>query len=281
MIKRITYIFLLSALLYGCTERIDVTLDETYTRLVVDGFVSTDSGAYQVALTKSADYFFNAPMPRVKNATVTLWDGAIAYALNETVPGISGLYTTDSTFTGQVNRTYTVQIQLPEAISGHTAFDAACYLPPVTHLDSVTYVFHPEYGKEGIWFINLWAQEPGDEVNYYMFNLYRNGKLMTDSIQKKRISDDALINGKYMTGITVFYLNNHDKLERLVPGDTITLQMSGITKEYFQFIDQVQQSGFNLPFFSGPPANVQGNVNNGGVGFFAAYSNSYATTIIR
>ncbi len=143
-------------------------------------------------------------MPRVNNATVTLWDGAIAYALNETVPGSSGIYTTDSTFTGRVNKTYTVQIQLPEAISGHTAFDAACYLPPVTHLDSVTYVFHPEYGKEGIWFINLWAQEPGDEVNYYMFNLYRNGKLMTDSIQKKRISDDALINGKYMTGITVF-----------------------------------------------------------------------------
>ncbi len=63
MIKRIIHILLLSALLYGCTERIDVTLDETYTRLVVDGFVATDSGTYQVALTKSADYFFNAPCP--------------------------------------------------------------------------------------------------------------------------------------------------------------------------------------------------------------------------
>ena len=57
--------------------------------------------------------------------------------------------------------------------------------------------------------------------------------------------------------------------------------MSGITKEYFDFINQVQQAGFNLPFFSGPPANVQGNVTNGGIGFFAAYSNSFATAIVR
>ncbi len=271
----------MSVMVYGCTERIDVKLDETYTRLVVDGYVATDYGTYQVNLTKSTDYFYNAPMPRVNNATVTLWDGVNTFPLTETVQGKSGIYTTDSTFEGEVNKTYTLKVQLSEAISGHSDFEASCALHRVTPIDSVTYEFHPEYGKEGIWFINLWAQDPGNEVNYYLFNLYKNGKLMTDSIQKKRVSDDALINGKYMTGITVFYLNNANKLERLVPGDTIVLQMSGITKEYFNFVDQVRQAGFNLPFFSGPPANVQGNISNGGIGFFAAYSNSYASKIIR
>lgn len=281
MNKLITYTALFSMLIYGCTERTEVTLDETYTRLVVDGFVATDFGAYQVALTKSADYFYNAPMPRVSNASVTLWDGTNTYLMAETSEGQSGIYTTDSSFEGQVNKTYTLQVELSEAISGQTSFQASCILHPVTPIDSVTYTFHPEYGKEGIWFINLWAQEPGDEVNYYMFNLFRNGKLMTDSIQKKTVSDDALINGKYMTGITVFYLNNANKLERLVPGDTITLQMSGITKEYYSYVDQVKQSGFNIPFFTGPPANVQGNISNGGIGFFAAYSNSYGSRVIR
>jgi hypothetical protein len=34
------------------------------------------------------------------------------------------------------------------------------------------------------------------------------------------------------------------------------------------------------PLFSGPPANIKGNINNGGVGFFTAHSvtRSYAIT---
>ncbi len=281
MIKQILTLALISILITGCTERIDLTLDETYTRIVVDGYVATDFGAYQIALTKSTDYFYNAPMPRVNNANVTLWDGTNSYYLNETVPGQSGIYTTDSSFEAQVNKTYTLQVRVPEAISGHNTFDASCHLNPVTPIDSITYEFHPEYGKEGVWFINLWAQEPGNEVNYYMFNLFKNGILMTDSIQKRTVSDDALINGKYMTGITVFRLNNAHKWMTIAIGDTITLQMSGITKEYFNYVNQVKQAGFNIPFFSGPPANVQGNINNGGIGFFAAYSNSYASKVVK
>ena len=141
--------------------------------------------------------------------------------------------------------------------------------------------FNADWGPKGVWTIKLWAQEPGNEVNYYLFNLYRNGTLMTDTITKKVVSDDKFYNGSYMNGVDVIYINNQHAWETLYPGDIITLQMSGITKEYFDFINQVQQAGFNLPFFSGPPANVQGNVTNGGIGFFAAYSNSFATAIVR
>jgi hypothetical protein len=104
---------------------------------------------------------------------------------------------------------------------------------------------------------------------------------MTDSITRKVVSDDKFYNGSYMNGVDVIYINNKHAWERLYPGDVITLQMSGITKEYFDFVNQVQQAGYNLPFFTGPPANVQGNVTNGGIGFFAAWSNSFATAIVR
>jgi len=93
--------------------------------------------------------------------------------------------------------------------------------------------------------------------------------------------DDKFISGKYIAGLNIFDIDNTHKWETLKPGDTITLQMSGITKGYLNFISQVQQAGFNIPFFTGPPANVQGNVGSGGSGYFAAYSNSYATTIVR
>jgi len=279
---RYTALFILAIILASsCTERIEVQLDTTYTRLVVDGNIETDTGIYQVRLTKSADYFANVPAGRVVNATVTLTDGENTFPLHETEPGISGIYETDAGFAGVAGETYTLQIDMEQEISGNQSARATCFLPHVTTLDSISTEFYADWGKEGFWAIKLWAREPGDEVNYYLFNFYRNGILMTDTITEKVVSDDQFYNGSYMKGVDVVYVNNEDTWQTFRPGDTIVLQMSGITKEYYDFINQVDMAGFNIPFFSGPPANVEGNISNGGIGFFAAFSNSYAMTVVK
>ncbi|MCX6306325.1 MAG: DUF4249 domain-containing protein [Bacteroidetes bacterium] len=281
MIKKILFITLVAILAAACTEKINLTLDSTYTRLVVDGSITADTGIYRVGLTTSADYFANEPAPRVVDATVSISDGSNVYLLHESQKGVSGIYETDSTFVGKARSTYTLHVVLAKEIAGHATVDASCYLPPVTRLDSIGTEFHPEWGPKGIWTIKLYAQEPGNEVNYYLFNFYRNGILMTDTLTKKVVSDDKFYNGSYMDGVQVIYINNEHNWETLHYGDTVILQMSGITKEYFDFINQVQQSGISIPFFTGPPANVVGNVTNSGIGFFAAYSNSFAKTIVK
>jgi len=281
MIKNIILNLFIALLLLACTEKVEVKLDSTYSRLVVDGSISPGNGPYRVALTSTASYFYNEPAPRVVDATMILSDGINAYQLKETIPGVSGIYETDSTFSGHTGSIYTLNVELPEPIGGYKDYQATDQLRPVAKLDSIRPVFHPEWGKEGVWTIQVWAQDPGNEVNYYMFNLYRNGILLTDTLNKKTITDDALFNGSYISGIDAMYLNNAHKWETLYPGDTVMIQMSGITKEYFNFIDQVRQAGFNIPFFSGPPANVEGNVNNGAVGYFAAFSNSYAKAVVK
>ncbi|MFZ4520592.1 MAG: DUF4249 domain-containing protein [Bacteroidales bacterium] len=281
MIRKIPHIILLILIVSACTEKIDVKLDSTYTRLVVDGNLESDTGTYSVALTTSADYFSNEPVPRVVDATVTVNDGSKTFLLHESQKGVSGIYLTDSNFIGKRGKTYTLHVELAKAIAGHASVEATCYLPPVTNLDSIGTDFHSEWGPKGVWTIKLYAREPGDETNYYLFNFYKNGKLMTDTLTKKVVSDDKFYNGSYMNGVDVIYINNEHKWETFQSGDTITLQMSGITKEYFDFINQVQQSGITIPFFTGPPANVKGNVTNGGIGFFAAYSNSFAKTVVK
>jgi hypothetical protein len=281
MIKRSILYLITGLLVVSCTERIDVQLDSTYTRLVVDGSIATDTGVYKVRLTKSADYFSNIPAEPVVNATVSLSDGVNSFVLHETEKGVSGTYQTDSAFAGVIGRTYTLHVELAEEISGNKSAEATSYLPHVTHLDSIGTEFHADWGKQGVWTIKLWAREPGDEVNYYLFNLYRNGQLMTDTITEKVISDDQFYNGSYMNGVDVFYINPENTWQNIVPGDTLVMQMSGITKEYYDFINQVDMAGFNIPFFSGPPANVKGNITNAGVGFFAAYSSSFAMTVVK
>jgi hypothetical protein len=199
----------------------------------------------------------------------------------ETAPGVSGIYETDSAFAGVIGNTYTLNIDLAEEIDEQKSYSSACKMMKVAKLDSIQVVFQDDWGEKGYWEIRLYAQEPGDEVNYYMFHYYRNDTLMTDSIWKVPASDDSFFNGNYINGITAVFINNANYWETLHPGDKVTLQMSGITKEYYEFLFQVQIAGYNIPFFMGPPANVQGNIDNGGIGFFNAYSNSWASTIVK
>jgi hypothetical protein len=265
----------------ACTEKIDVKLDSTYTRLVVDGSIGTDTAVYAVNLTKTSDYFYNGPAPRVVNAIVTLTDGDTTFTLQESEPGVSGVYLTDPGFLGVIKKDYQLQVRLAEAIAGTQDYTAECRLNPVTRLDSIQAVFQPDWSKDGFWEIRVFAQEPGDEKNYYLFQLYRNGTLLTDTISKYMTSDDTYFNGNYIAGATAMYLDNADSNQSIRAGDHIVVKMSGITKEYYDFIYQVQMSGFNIPFFSSPPANVVGNISGEGVGFFAAYSSSYAGTIVK
>lgn len=280
VLKLILYFVFVLFVAVACTEKITINTGETYVRFVVDGHITNDTTTYEITLTKTADYFYNAPSPKVVNAAVQISDGDSIYTLHETLPGISGIYRTDPSFHGKIGKTYSLSVQLDAPIGGSSSYSASCALVHVAHLDSTKAVFHSEFGKNGAWEILAYARDPGNEVNYYMFNFYRNGVLLTDSIHKVRVSDDKLINGSYFDGAVLFLSNSRDD-EKLIPGDRITLVMSGITKEYFDFVQQVQQSGFNIPFFTGPPANIVGNISNGGIGFFAAYSNSYASAIVK
>ena len=281
MNKRILILFAVAVGAASCTEKINLKLDTTFTRLVVDGHITSDTMPHSITLTKTSDYFSNVPAPRVVNATVSLTDGTNTIPLTETFPGSSGVYQTDPKFAGIIGKEYTLHVTLPEAIAGTTEYTASSELLRVTKLDSIKTVFRPDFGKEGVWQVKLYAQDPPGRKNYYLINLYRNNILWSDTISKVSVSDNQFFAGNYIDGIDVFFINNAHKWETLYPGDTIMMELSAITKEYFDFINQVKQAGFSLPFFSGPPANIRGNVSNEGVGFFAAYSSSYAKTVVK
>ncbi len=281
MNKKISIIFAVSLLAAACTEKINIKLDSTYTRLVVDGHIKSDTGTYFINLTKTSDYFSDEPAPRMVSATLSITDGTNTFPLTETVPGQSGIYQTDPKFAGVVGKNYTLNISLPEVIAGTTQYTASSPLLGVTKLDSVQVVFNSSEGKDGVWKVEIFAQDPPGSKNYYMLNLYRNNQLWSDTINKIAIFDNQFFEGKYITGATAFRINNSHLWETLYPGDSIMVELSAITQEYYNFISQVKQVGFSIPFFSGPPANVTGNVSNNGVGFFAAYSSSYARTVVN
>ena len=268
-IKSLIIILLISALVVSCTEKFDVELDSSYVRLVVDGSITTDTVEQTVILSSTSSYYYNQPSPMVTGATVSITDGAFVYELSETEPGV---YKTDPSVNGIDGHTYTLNIKLESPIGGFSDYTATSKLNPVTKLDSISLLFHPEWSKNGIWEVKCYVLEP-PTVDFYRFLISRNNHMLTDSLREWFVTDDKLLNGNYTNGIGIGYLDQGSPDQGLKEGDIITVTVNNIGKGYFDFITDAQAElrGSN-PLFSGPPANVKGNISNGAIGYFAAFS---------
>lgn len=268
---------LLSILAVSCTERIEIPLDESYARLVVDGSITSDTMAHTVVLTSTSSYYYNQPAPPVTGAILTITDGTEVYDLAEEKPGE---YRTAPSVFGIPGRTYTLNIKLANAIGGHADYAATSTLNQVTSLDSISLLFHPEWSSNGIWEVKCFVQEP-PTVDFYRFLLYKDQVLLTDTLDEWIITDDMFFNGNYTNGLPIAYIDQGNPEQSLKPGDTITTEVNNIEKEYYSFLVEAQTELFGSnPLFSGPPANIKGNISNGAVGYFSAYSatRSYAIT---
>jgi hypothetical protein len=266
---------------YACTERIEIELDrQEFARIVVEGAISTDTMAHKVVLSYTADYFENNPPEPVSGAAVTITTNTDAFTLTETPPN-SGIYLTEPDVYGEVGKIYNLQISLQEELGGASVFEASSYIHPINELDSIALKFHEDWGREGFWEVKCYVLDPPTE-DFYMFQTLINGKMITDSVSLLFVVDDLLYNGNYTNGIGVNFLDQTKDFELLYPGDTVTLRASRISKEYAEFLWKIQEEiSYQNPLFSGPPANVYGNISNGGFGFFAAYSSSYASAVAK
>jgi hypothetical protein len=263
----------------GCTERIDLSLEnQKFARLVVEGEFSTDTTAHRVKLSVTGDYYNNAPAPVVSNANITISSDDEFYQLTESQE-TPGLYLTANDVFGTVGKEYLLSIDLEEEIGGSKNYTATSVIYPINQLDSIGLKFQEDWGDEGFWEVKCYVWDPPTE-DFYMFHIYRNGILINDTLDEVFVVDDLLYNGNYTNGIGVGFLNQGSEDEKLLPGDTVTLRVARITKDYSEFIFRLQEEiSYSSPLFSGPPANVHGNISGGAFGAFGAYSATYSSAM--
>jgi len=276
--KYSAFIIILILFLSSCTEKIDIDVGTTYQRFIVDGTITTDTMKHGVKLIKSIDYYANEQPPTISNAVVTIDDGISKIILEENNQN-PGYYETDENYFGVVGRTYLLEIELPEKINGQSSYSATSELKPVAPIDSIKVEYIEEWE---VWELQIYAWDPPAE-DFYSFEVYKNGIEITDTVTKRGISDDRFFNGNFTFGVPVYYFYSGYEPEYVYPGDTITLKMGGITKDYYNFLIELMDQTFEYrnPLFSGPPANIRTNISNGGLGFFTAYSTSYSSTIYQ
>jgi hypothetical protein len=285
-ITRKIFLILFTAIVFlnSCTEEFPMKYDSTFARLVVDGYMTTDTVRHYVRLTKSGDAGFRDAVVPISGATITISDGDTVFQL-QPVSSIDGLYATDSTVYGIPGKTYTLNISNVDINDDNVMenYSASSVLKNELPIDSIRVVYQAFDPHFKGWLINMTAKDIGGGHNYYLLKVYKNDTLLTDSIQEyMNIADNSGFEGKTYNDFPVYFLNQQKEDEIIHHGDTITLEMDGITEEYYRFIlDYVQEYYPKLPIFSGPSANISTNIEpkDKAIGFFAVYSIQRKTII--
>jgi hypothetical protein len=256
----------------ACTERIEIELDSTYTRLVVYGEITSDTGVHTIRLSRTSDYYVNIPSP-VSNAYVNISDGTDTFLLMEN-PEKKGLYETSDDFYGVPGKTYSLLIENVDIYGdGETQrYEAFTKMPMLSPMDSITLKYTDITFFSG-WEVQVYTWDPAGTKDYYAFKVYKNGILLTDTLTKLIVQSDDLFNGNYTNGITAQFLRDNKPAERAIPGDTVTFELNAISRGFYEFVIELQNEVFpSSPLFSGPRANIKSNISNGALGFFHAYA---------
>jgi len=287
MSLRSTYGFclvLITALLLtpACTEQIEIDLDSTYARLVVEGIVSTDSINHYVLLSVSSDYFSNTSSPKVRDAVVELSfeDETMQLIENELIPG---RYEAPYAFRGVIGTTYNLDIsQVDVDQDGEEEYyHASSTMAGGSELEKIELRYYPTPVLSG-YTVFVYLYHPIEHRDWFGFKLIRNSDVLTDSLSKYTVVSDELFDTGYFPGLPAGFLSDDDPRQAVQTGDTITFELNCIEEAYYDFISEAQlELAGNFPLFSGPPSNIVSNIDNGALGTFTAYSIQRYSVIVE
>jgi hypothetical protein len=249
--------------LVSCEEIMNVDfVGNSEKDLVVDGSITTDTAQHIVKLSYTGDYFAITEQEMAKGAIVYISDGTDIIPLRELDDGI---YATEGSVAGKVGKKYTLNVKLPDGRE-YTASDS---LESCAEIDSIrqsdnynSYMLG--YGYD----VLFYGHEPQPAGNHYMYLLDINNKLYTDTITEVNFASDEFVNGSFVRDYQVFRIRETD-LKAVT--SLVTLEMYSISEAYYDFLSALMvETIWRGSPWDGPPANIPGNVSNGGKGFFRA-----------
>jgi hypothetical protein len=247
----------------ACTERYDIKLDEGFTRLVVDGTITNESMHHVILLSTSTSYFDNQLPPAVSDASIYLSDENQTFLFIESEE-TKGKYVSQDAFAAKPGTAYNLEINLNSAVGEKENYTAETIMPNTAFKqDSIVLEYQQVFD---FYLLKLYAFDPPGP-DYYKFDAMVNQKMITDTASRSLIVDDRFFDGNNTNGLGVMFIRS----DEIQPGDTLTLITAAVSKDYYDFFVQLRlESGQSNPLFSGPPANVESNIQEGGLGYFDA-----------
>ena len=246
----LTILSVLTLLIFSqtsCEKVIDIDLNESDVKYVVEGIVNKDSLIHTVKITKTQNFDEATDFPTVDNALVTITDNL---GNSVTLTFISnGIYQT-SNYLGVEGRIYTINV----TVDGKT-FSAASTMPYNIPIDSLT-LEEFSFGPTPVSYLIANRIDSAGIKNYYNFNLFKNGDLISGIF----LQDDQFADGVEI--LQPIFGGDYES------GDTAVLEMMCIDANVYKYFYTLS---INAGGTGGAvPANPESNFGSSCLGYFSA-----------
>lgn len=241
MMQKVLFLILFIGLFASCEEVIDVDLNDSEPKLVIEASINLledKTSSATVKLTYSAP-FFDDMVPVVANAQVQITDDSgLIYDFNYTE---NGIYEGD--LLPVFGKSYTLEIVLEGET--YSATEQLYAVPPIEYVEQSN---SGGFSGEDIE-VKVFFTDPAGDENYYFF----------EGLSEVGDGRDAF-SDEFFDGNTIFgYYSEED----LAAGDEIVFNLYGVNKQFYNFMFLLLQQGMDGggPFET-QPATVRGNIVN-------------------
>jgi hypothetical protein len=243
------YISLLIVLisLTSCEDVIDVDLNTSEPRLVIDASINWTKGTtgneQKIKLTLTAPYF-DESVPPANGAQIVVTDSD-NNTFNFIEENNSGVYVNNN-FIPELNKTYNLQVIYQGEI--YTSTEVFKSVAPIDFVEQLNNGGFSGEETE----LKAYYTDPADEENYNFFEFKSN----ISAIPSLEVYKDEFTNGNQIFG---FYSE-----EGLKTGDEVIIKNYGVSKRFYEFMFTLLQQ--NSTEGGGPfetqPATIRGNIIN-------------------
>ena len=167
-----------------------------------------------------------------------------------------------------------------------TTYTANDYMNSIIEIDTIRTTESEEFSfqsgqEELLASVIMEAQESPGLGDHYLWKLQVKKpdtayKDLSPTYRDWTFSSDEFVDGRSpVDGWPIF---ERIPTSEIVSGSTVRVQMFGISKGYYDFLDGLGKQVFRGGLFDGPPANISSNFDNGALGYFVAASERIAFT---
>jgi hypothetical protein len=287
---RYLIIILFCLLIVSCEKNINITLDASQSRLVVDATIENGRPP-MVFLSKSLDYFSKIDpavlsSSFVRNAKVRITDGTTEVLLREDSIKISTgnkiyFYTTAGpslSFLGKLKSSYSMVIEAEGNV-----YSATTTIPETTRkIDSLWWEKVPLAKDSNRVNVMIRAKDKPGLGDYIRFFTKLGQQPFFPGFNS--VFDDQIIDGlQYTVPVDKGFDKNtpfSDSTSYFKRGDTVMIKLCNIDKQTYDFW---RTSEFNFQSVGNPfssPIRILSNINNDALGYFGGYGCQYRTIII-
>lgn len=233
----------------SCEEVIDVNLNDSEARTVIEAQLSDLASIQQIRVSQTVSFSENKNSTPIDKAIVVVRDdkgGIFTFQYTQ-----NGIYE-HRNFKPIAKRTYSLEVRVGEEV-----FKSTTVMPPYVIVDSIG-ILEQNVFKDTYYFMTFKFHDPKDVSNYYKYDMSINGKPFAFA----STYSDKFNNGLFVTHEVGDFDND------LAVGDSVTVRRYCIDKPVYNYWNEYQRTNPS----SAAPGNPTSNISNKALGYFSVAS---------